>query len=626
MKCCKNVRKGKLFMIALLLVFVVPWIPPAMAHGDEADEHEEEVETSPGKKVALPDAVSVIKYSAVVFGALLSITLLIGSSMPEWMKKPMFWLLVAPIIVSSLYLAADTVYLNISSVTKGPVHWHADTKVWICGEEMYLADPEGLANRVGTSVLHEHNDGRIHIEGVVKELDDVSLGRYFEAIGGSLDGESIMFPSTEGMVGKKNGDHCADGEGILAVYVNGKRIASPQSYVPAPETNVPPGDCIIFEFGADVKERTDKLCESWAANGWTYENMDEMRGVTIPAVHEEHDEEQHDSASSMYGHLTTFGPGEAAHVHAVDLSKFARVEDIAADPEDVPPPIQRMSPEVVKVSVHATEVISEIAPGITYQYWTFNNTVPGKMLRVREGDTVELTLSNDITSTHNHSIDLHAATGPGGGGASTQVEPGKSKTIRFKALNPGTYVYHCATPDVPMHVANGMYGLIVVEPKEGFPPVDKEFYVMQGELYTDGEIGEKGFQNFDPVKMLKEQPEYVVFNGRVKSLVDSPMRAKVGERVRLFVGNGGVAYTSSFHVIGEIFDKVYAEGSTSPPLENVQTTSVPAGGSAVVEFDTQYPANYVLVDHALARLDKGAWGILKVEGEENPEVYQALKE
>jgi nitrite reductase (NO-forming) len=336
----------------------------------------------------------------------------------------------------------------------------------------------------------------------------------------------------------------------------------------------------------------------------------------------EPDEHDHNAGASMKtGHLSTFGPEEAPHMHALDYSEFKKVSDIAKAPYDLPPPLERDYETTVVVNLHSTEVISEIAPGISYHFWTFNDTVPGPLLRVREGDTVILTLSNDKTSSHKHSIDLHAVTGPGGGAVATQVAPGESKTIQFKAINPGVFVYHCATTNVPMHMTNGMYGLIIVEPKEGFPKVDKEFYVMQGEIYTEGAIGEKGFQKFDPKKMLYENPEYVVFNGRVKGLVDHILKASVGDKVRLYVGNGGVSFISSFHVIGEIFDTVYPEAATSPLKKNVQTTLIPAGGAVITEFEMEVPGNYILVDHSLARLDKGAWGILNAEGPENPAVY-----
>lgn len=240
---------------------------------------------------------------------------------------------------------------------------------------------------------------------------------------------------------------------------------------------------------------------------------------------------------------------------------------------------------------------------------------------MRVGDTVNLSLTNALTDLHHHNIDLHAVTGPGGGAVSTMVAPGETKTVTFKALHPGLYVYHCATANVPNHMTHGMYGLILVEPEEGLAPVDHEYYVMQGEFYTAGGTGRKGLQLFDAEAMLTGNPTYIVFNGKTNGLADS-MQAKTGETVRLYVGNGGVNLISSFHVIGEVFDRVYPEAAlSSAPHEDVQSTLVPAGGASVIEFDVQVPGNYMLVDHALARIEKGAWGMLTVTGPENKEIY-----
>ncbi|BCX87836.1 nitrite reductase (NO-forming) [Methylomarinovum tepidoasis] len=323
--------------------------------------------------------------------------------------------------------------------------------------------------------------------------------------------------------------------------------------------------------------------------------------------------------------LVTFGPGDSFHLHkAIHPEDYETVADVARRPDDLPPPVGDRPPKTVRVDLVAREVVSEIAPGIRFHYWTFNDTVPGPFIRVRVGDTVELTLRNDKSSSHAHNIDLHAVTGPGGGAVLTKVKPGETKGFRFKALNPGLYVYHCAAGNPPTHIANGMYGLILVEPEGGLPPVDHEFYVMQGELYTKGVIGAKGFQPFDGRKMFEERPEYIIFNGRVGALVAHPLKAKVGERIRIFLGNGGVAKISSFHIIGEIFSKVWPEAATEPVLRNVQTTLIPAGGASMVELHLDVPGDYVLVDHALSRIDRGAWGILKVEGPEDPAVYAPL--
>jgi len=331
--------------------------------------------------------------------------------------------------------------------------------------------------------------------------------------------------------------------------------------------------------------------------------------------------------------LKTFGPSSGpvlpfSNVWSFfkDFDQFERVENIAQDPNNVSAPVNRSEPATIEIHMTAKEVIAEMAPGVTFNYWTFDGKVPGPFLRVREGDTVKLTLENDETSLHHHSIDLHAVTGPGGGAAATIVAPGESKTITFKALNPGLFVYHCAHPNVANHMAHGMYGLILVEPKEGLPEVDHEYYVMQGEFYSEGSLGRQGLQLFDAEAMLDGKPQYVVFNGRTGALVDN-MTAKVGETVRIYVGNGGVNLISSFHVIGEIFDTVFREGDlVSAPAKSVQTTLIPAGGAATVEFKLDYPGNYILVDHALARLDRGAWGVLHVEGEKDPDIFDGEEE
>jgi nitrite reductase (NO-forming) len=294
---------------------------------------------------------------------------------------------------------------------------------------------------------------------------------------------------------------------------------------------------------------------------------------------------------------------------------------IVGEPADLPPPVGDRLPRTVKMELEAVELEGQLADGTTYTYWTFNGRVPGPFLRVRVGDTVELTLRNRETSQMIHSIDLHAATGPGGGAEVMQVPPGQGKTFTFKALKPGLYVYHCATPMVAHHVAMGMYGLILVEPAGGLPPVDWEFYVMQGEIYTREPFRERGKKAFSVEKLLAETPEHLVFNGVVGALTEQhPLRANVGETVRIFFGVGGPNFTSSFHVIGEIFDRVYDHASlTVLPLTDVQTTTVPPGGATMVEFDLEVPGRYILVDHALARVERGLVCFLFAEGPDNPE-------
>lgn len=298
------------------------------------------------------------------------------------------------------------------------------------------------------------------------------------------------------------------------------------------------------------------------------------------------------------------------------------IDAILTSAPEVPPPIDRDYPAKVVVKMETVEKVMRLADGVEYNFWTFDGTVPGSFIRVREGDEIEFHLSNHPDSKMPHNIDLHAVTGPGGGAASSFTSPGHTSEFNFKALKPGLYVYHCAVAPVGMHIANGMYGLILVEPEEGLPKVDKEFYVMQGDFYTKGNYGDKGLQPFDMEKAVKEDADYVVFNGSVGALTgENSLKAKVGETVRLFVGNGGPNLISSFHVIGEIFDKVNMEGG-SAENQNVQTTLIPAGGAAITEFKLDVPGEYVLVDHSIFRaFNKGALGILEVEGSEDKKIY-----
>ncbi len=298
------------------------------------------------------------------------------------------------------------------------------------------------------------------------------------------------------------------------------------------------------------------------------------------------------------------------------------IQAVLTSPPNVPPPIHRNHPAKVIVNLEVREIEKEISEGVKYTFWTFGGTVPGSFIRVRQGDTVEFHLKNHPDSKMPHNIDLHGVTGPGGGAASSFTAPGHESQFTFKALNQGIFVYHCATAPVGMHVANGMYGLMLVEPPEGMPAVDHEYYVMQGDFYTVGKYREKGHQDFDMQKAIDERPTYVLFNGAEGALTaDNALHAKTSETVRLYVGNGGPNLTSSFHVIGEIFDRVRYEGGTNIQ-ENVQTTLIPAGGAAIVEFHTEVPGSYILVDHALFRaFNKGALAILKVDGPENKLIY-----
>lgn len=305
-------------------------------------------------------------------------------------------------------------------------------------------------------------------------------------------------------------------------------------------------------------------------------------------------------------------------------------ENIAelTSPPNVPKPMdphRAATKQIINLEVLEHDL--EMTDGVTYTYWTFGGTVPGSFMRVREGDEVEFHLKNHPDNKFAHNIDLHAVTGPGGGAASSFTAPGHETVFSFKTLNPGLYVYHCAVAPVGMHIANGMYGLILVEPKEGLPKVDREYYIMQGDFYTSGRTGEAGHQSFNMDKALDEKPDYVVFNGSVGAIAgDKSLKAKVGETIRLYVGNGGPNLVSSFHVIGEIFDEVHVEAGDLIN-RNVQTTLIPAGGAAMVTFKVEVPGSLHLVDHSIFRaFNKGALGTIEVVGKENKSLYSGLTE
>lgn len=317
----------------------------------------------------------------------------------------------------------------------------------------------------------------------------------------------------------------------------------------------------------------------------------------------------------------------STHFDATKISvKGESVAELTAPPL-VPKPVGNRAATKLIVNMEIVEKEGVMADGVKYTYWTFGGSVPGSFIRTRIGDEVEFHLKNHPDNKLPHNIDLHAVTGPGGGAKSSFVAPGHEITFSFKVINEGLYIYHCATAPVGMHIANGMYGLILVEPEGGLPPVDKEYYVVQGDFYTKGKNGDPGLQPFDMQKAIDENPDYVVFNGSVGSLVgDKALTAKVGETVRLYVGNGGPNLVSSFHVIGEIFDKVRVEGGNLIN-QNVQTTLVPAGGSAIVEFKCEVPGTLILVDHSIFRtFNKGNLGMLTVTGEENKQIYSGKQQ
>jgi nitrite reductase (NO-forming) len=460
--------------------------------------------------------------------------------------------------------------------------------------------PEGdVAETVAQDVAQDSAETGVTVEYTLSTIMGQTPPMAFIGVGGEFDG--VINPTLTANVGDR----------VIITVVNGDPVEH---------------DFLLADFnvttGSLLTAGEEKTVEFIADKAGSFKYI-----CTIPG-HEQ---------IGMWGMFEI--AGEAAVVEATpeDTSAPAVVDappaaaplsvdaiSVVMAPDNLPGPIGDRAPETIDIELISQEVDGVLADGTTYTYWTFNGTVPGPMIRVMVGDTVNLTLKNDATSANAHSIDLHAVTGPGGGAVATQTLPGEETTFTFKALNPGVYVYHCATPSVAQHITNGMYGLIVVEPEGGLPEVDREFYVMQGELYTAQKFGTAGHLGFDYQAMLDENPQYFIFNGSTTALTadETALRANVGETVRIFMGVGGPNFTSSFHVIGEIFDRVYNLASiTSAPMTDVQTVLVPPGGAAVVEFGLEVPGRYILVDHALSRMERGLAGFLYAEGEEDPEIF-----
>lgn len=324
------------------------------------------------------------------------------------------------------------------------------------------------------------------------------------------------------------------------------------------------------------------------------------------------------ATAGLLGLLLVSGLPEVAASQANPHPGGAKLVDIVRDPTDVPPAISYKTPKLIHVTLTAKEVTGTLdaSANTTYRYWTFDGKVPGPMIRVRQGDTIELTLRNDGHSHMAHSIDLHAALGPGGGAAYTQAAPGQQNTFTFQATTAGLFVYHCGTPMIAEHIANGMYGLILVEPEAGLPPVDHEYYVMQGEFYTAAPKGKEGLQQFSAARLMNDTPDYFVYNGAVDALTSArSLKASTGQTVRVFFGNAGPNHEAATHAVGEIFTKFYEDGSlTTPPLTNVQTAGVPPGSAAILEFIARMPGKVGLMDHAISRMAKGLMAVFDVTG------------
>ena len=298
---------------------------------------------------------------------------------------------------------------------------------------------------------------------------------------------------------------------------------------------------------------------------------------------------------------------------------------VVADPTVIPGPITYNTPRSHDINLVVERVVSEILPGVTHSFMTFNGQVPAPMIRARQGDTLNITVSNPAENEDSHSIDLHAVRGTGGGGAYSEVAPGQSKTFSFKATYPGAFIYHCGVSNMDEHISRGMFGMIVIEPEEGLPAVDREFYIGQHELYTKESFGQPGEANFNGRAMAKEDPTYVLFSGAVAPFVASrfgTMKAEVGETVRVFMVSGGPNLTSSFHPVGNIWSRAWPQGGlANEPLKYIQTSAVSPGSAFVGDMELPVPGLVTLVDHALARVtNKGNAAQIEVIGDDNPEL------
>ena len=383
------------------------------------------------------------------------------------------------------------------------------------------------------------------------------------------------------------GDHVTiqlvDGQSMQHnIYVQGYNVQSGWVYNP--------GDSVNITFQATMQGTFDYYC-------------------TFPGHRE----------SGMQGLLVVGAQTNPIGPEANLTSSF-----ISHPPTAIPPLITRNSSSTVNIYLHAVEATAEVEPGVSYQYWTYNGTVPGPFVRVRVGDTVVVHLYNDPTSTMNHSVDFHAVTGPGGGAAVTQTAPGHWSNFSFLAMVPGLFVYHCGTPNIPTHIANGMFGMILVQPSGGMPSVDHEFYLMESELYLEWPIHTPGNQLFNGTALLNNDPTYVVFGGRYDAYTGAhQLNVSVNDTVRIFFGEAGPNSYSAFHMIGAMFDQTWLYGDlTDPPVNNLQTVPVPPGSTAMMEFTAMYPGNYPLIDHQIVNaIDKGAYAILNVTGWANHTIF-----
>lgn len=283
-----------------------------------------------------------------------------------------------------------------------------------------------------------------------------------------------------------------------------------------------------------------------------------------------------------------------------------QADTVSASATNIPPAIDRDHAVSHTIELEAREVEAPLDQGAPLRFMTFNGQVPGPMIRVRQGDTVNLTLHNVSTNTRLHNVDMHAVYATGGGSAATTVAPGEQKTETFQCQYPGAFIYHCAAPGLDEHISRGMFGLILVEPPDGLPPVDREFYVGQHEVYTKESFGTQKPLSFDWQAMAAETPSFVVFNGAVNGYTPARfgrLQANVGETVRVFMVNGGPNLTSSLHPIGNVWARAWPQGAlANEPQRYLQTQGVPPGSCFVGDMELPVAETIKLVDHALSRV------------------------
>jgi nitrite reductase (NO-forming) len=315
-----------------------------------------------------------------------------------------------------------------------------------------------------------------------------------------------------------------------------------------------------------------------------------------------------------------------------DLPAVPAGEVNVAYAPNVPAAATRATQAIVDVHFDVVEGVQAIDPnGVEYTTWGYRlhgdaavtTGTPGPMIRARVGDVLRFTLTNDGTMPHN--VDFHAVTGQGGGAKDLTIAPGETATIEARLLYPGLFMYHCAAGDVPLHISEGMYGGILVDPETPLPPVEHELYMVQSEYYTT--TAPDGSLITDRQAITNETPNFVVFNGAKGALTgDNAPKMQVGEKMRIYFVDAGLNLASNFHPIGSHWDKVWEDGGLlNAPLRGLQTVLVPAGGSTIVELDALVPMTVVLVDHALARaFDKGAIGQIVISGDDNPDIFEFI--